>query len=73
MVLKTFSVQESVYNKFHSFCKTHGVSMSKQIEMFMESMIDNNPEAKKEYLKKLDRIRKGNFVSVGNFAERYNL
>ena len=73
MVLKTFSVQGTVYNKFHRFCKSHGVSMSKQIEMFMESMIENDPEAKKEYLEKLDRIRKGNFVSVRNFAERDNL
>lgn len=73
MVLKTFSVQEVVYNKFSSFCKQHGINMSKQIEMFMESVIEKDPEAKKEYLEKLDRIRKGNFVSVSNFAERYNL
>lgn len=73
MVLKTFNVQEAVYNKFSSFCKQHGISMSKQIEIFMESMIENNPKAKKEYLAKLDRIRKGNFVAVGSFAERYNL
>ena len=73
MVLKTFSVQEAVYSQFHSFCKSHGVSMSKQIEMFMESMIEKNPEAKKEYLEKLERIRKGQFVTVGNFAGRYGL
>ena len=73
MVLKTFSVQEAVYNKFSGFCKQHGISMSKQIEMFMESMVEEEPEAKREYLEKLNRIRKGNFVSVSNFAERYNL
>ena len=73
MVLKTFSVQEVIYSKFHHFCKSHGVSMSKQVEMFMESMIETDPEAKKEYLEKLDRIRKGNFVSVNNFSERYGL
>ena len=73
MVLKTFSVQESVYSRFHDFCKSHGVSMSKQVEMFMESMIENDPEAKREYLEKLDRIRKGSFVSVSNFADRYGL
>jgi len=73
MVLKTFSVQEAVYGRFHDFCKSHGVSMSKQIEMFMESMIEKDPKAKKEYLEKLDRIRKGNFVSVSNFADRYDL
>lgn len=73
MVLKTFSVQEAIYNRFSSFCKQHGINMSKQIEMFMESVIEKDPEAKKEYLEKLDRIRKGNFVSASNFAERYNL
>ena len=73
MVLKTFSVQEAVYNRFHGFCKSHGVSMSKQIEMFMESMIEKEPEAKREYLEKLERIRKGKFVSVSNFSERYGL
>ena len=73
MVLKTFSVQEAVYSKFSSFCKQHGISMSKQVEMFMESMIEYDPQAKKEYLEKLDRIRKGKFVSVSNFAEIYGL
>lgn len=73
MVLKTFNVQEAVYAKFSGFCKQHGISMSKQIEMFMESMIEKDPEAKKDYLAKLERIRKGNFVNVSNFAEKYNL
>ena len=73
MVLKTFSVEEAVYSKFHEFCKSHGVSMSKQVEMFMESMVEKEPEAKREYLEKLDRIRKGKFVSVSNFADRYGL
>ncbi|HLC78248.1 MAG TPA: hypothetical protein VJH92_03930 [Candidatus Nanoarchaeia archaeon] len=73
MVLKTFNVQEAVYKKFSGFCKQHGISMSKQVEIFMETMIENDPEAKKEYLEKLERIRKGNFVSIGNFAEKYKL
>ena len=73
MVLKTFNVQELVYNKFSHFCKEQGISMSKQIERFMESFIAKEPEAKKEYLEKLDRIRKGNFIRVTNFAKRYGL
>ncbi|MEK6969972.1 MAG: hypothetical protein AABW48_06095 [Nanoarchaeota archaeon] len=73
MVLKTFNVQEAVYAKFSGFCKQHGINMSKQIELFMGSMVENDPEAKKEYLAKLARIRKGNFVNAPNFAERYNL
>ena len=73
MVLKTFNVQEGVYKKFSHFCKEHGVSMSKQVEFFMESIIAEDPEAKKEYLEKLERIRKGKFIKVQNFAERYGL
>jgi len=64
MVLKTFNVQEEVYKKFSSFCKEHGISMSKQIELFMESQIEDEPEAKKEYLEKLERIRKSKFIGV---------
>ncbi len=73
MALKTFSVQQEVYQKFSDFCKGHGVSMSKQIEMFMESMVEEEPEAKQEYLEKLDRIRKGKFIRVKSFAGRYGL
>ncbi|MBI2671755.1 hypothetical protein HYX16_02380 [Candidatus Woesearchaeota archaeon] len=73
MTLKTFNVQEKVYSKFSNFCKGHGVSMSKQVEMFMESMVEEEPEAKKEYLQKLERIRKGKFMRVDNFADRYEL
>jgi hypothetical protein len=47
--------------------------MSKQIELFMESVIEEDPEAKKKYLEKLDRIRKGRFIRVNNFAQRYGL
>ena len=46
--------------------------MSKQIEMFMESMIEEDPEAKKEYLEKLNRIRKGKFIKVANFSDRFD-
>ena len=73
MVLKTFNVQEDTYHKFSNFCKGHGISMSKQIELFMRSIIEEEPEAKKEYLKKLERIRKGKFLHVDNFSKRYGL
>ncbi len=73
MVLKTFNVQEDVYHKFSSFCKGHGVSMSKQVELFMESMLEEEPEAKREYLEKLERIRNGKFIRVKRFADRYGL
>ena len=64
MVLKTFNVGEAVYNQFSSFCKEHGISMSRQVEMFMESFISGDPKARKDYLDKLDRIRKGKFILV---------
>ncbi len=73
MVLKTFSVQEETYKKFSNFCKGHGISMSKQVEIFMESMIEEEPEAKEEYLKKLETIRKGKFIRVDNLTERYGI
>jgi hypothetical protein len=73
MVLKTFNVQEEVYSKFSSFCKENGINMSKQVELFMESMVEQEPEAKKEYLEKLDRIRNGKFIKIANFAEKYRL
>ena len=47
--------------------------MSKQIELFMRSIIEEEPEVKQEYLKKLKRIRKGKFIRVKNFTERYGL
>jgi len=39
----------------------------------MESVVEEDPKVKAEYLKKLDRIRKGKFIRVNNFAERYGL
>lgn len=58
MVLKTFNLDEEVYNKFSKFCKENGISMSKQINFFIESQIEKEPEVKKSYLRKLRRIEK---------------
>ena len=71
MVLKTFNVEEGTYSKFSRFCRERGISMSKQINIFMGSIIEEEPKARKEYLEKLDRIRKGKFMEVKNFGERY--
>ncbi len=73
MVLKTFNLNADVYRKFSSFCKAYGISMSKQVEFFMESQIEEEPEAKKEYLEKLNMIRKGRFLKVKSFSEMYGL
>ena len=73
MALKTFNIQEEVYKKFSRFCKENGISMSKQVTFFMESMVENEPKAKEEYLKKLEKIRTGKFIKVKNFADRYGI
>ena len=73
MALKTFNVEEAVYKKFSDLCKGNGMSMSKQIEFFMRSIVEDKPEVKQEYLQKLERIRKGKFIRVNNFANRYGL
>ncbi|PIN68646.1 hypothetical protein COV93_08690 [Candidatus Woesearchaeota archaeon CG11_big_fil_rev_8_21_14_0_20_43_8] len=71
MVLKTFNVHEEVYKKFSGFCKAHGLSMSKQVDMFMQTMVEEDPEVREDYLEKLERLRKGRFIRVENFAKRY--
>ena len=76
MVLKTFNLEEDVYRKFSEFCKGNGISMSKQVGFFMQSVIEEEPKAKKEYLMKLDRIRKQKNINIGsleNFRKRYGL
>jgi hypothetical protein len=76
MVLKTFNVQEGTYGKFSRFCKDRGMSMSKQIEIFMASVVEKEPEAKEEYLRRLDRIRKQKAIHIGgadDFRKRYGL
>jgi hypothetical protein len=73
MVLKTFNVQEEVYRRFSEFCKQHGISMSKQVDNFMGSMVAEEPEARKDYLERLERIRAGHFVKVKDFGKRYKL
>jgi hypothetical protein len=73
MVLKTFNVSEDIYKRFSELCKGNGISMSKQIDFFMRSVVEEDPEAKKEYLKKLDKIREGKFIRVDDFAKRYGL
>jgi len=73
MGIKSFNIEDETYKKFSEYCKGNGISMSKQIEFFMKSVIEEKPKAKKEYLAKLDRIRKGKFTKVDNFANRYGL
>ena len=73
MAMKTFNVDEAAYKKFSSFCKENGINMSKQVETFMRWVVEDEPQAKEEFLKRLDKIRKGNFLQVNDFASRYGL
>ncbi len=69
MVLKTFNINEEIYDKFSKFCREHGISMSKQVEIFIESQVSNEKEVKLEYLKKLEKIRKGKYHKFNTVAE----
>jgi hypothetical protein len=73
MVLKTFSVDQGAYLKFSLFCKENGINMSKQIETFMRWVVEDEPKAKEEYLKKLQKIKNGSFLQVNDFAKHYGL
>ena len=64
MVIKTFNLDEETYKKFSEFCKEHGLSMSNQINIFIKSQLEEKPKVREEYLKKLERIRKGKFIKV---------
>ena len=69
MVLKTFNIDEQTYKTFSDFCKENGISMSKQIEIFIKSQLEEKPKVRQEYLKKLERIRRGKFIKINNIDE----
>lgn len=75
MAIKAFNIDEDVYKKFAVFCKENGLSMSKQVNIFIQAQIETQPKIREEYLQKLDMIRKGRFIKVGtidNFKKRYS-
>ena len=73
MTLKTFNLDENTYRKFSEYCKENGLSMSKQIDIFIKAQLEEEPKVREEYLKKLERIRKGRFIRVDSFSKRYEL
>ena len=66
MVLKTFNVEEIVYEKYAQFCKENGISMSKQINIFIKAQVETEPKVNEEYLKKLEESenRKPSILAV---------
>jgi hypothetical protein len=73
MVLKTFNVSEDVYSQYSGMCKSLGISMSKQIELFMRSQVSEEPEARPDYIRKLEKMRNSKFIKIDDFASRYGL
>ena len=74
MTIKTFNVDEETYKRFSEFCKANGISMSRQVEIFMRAQLEENQKVREEYLQKLEIIRKGKFINIGtfeNFKKRY--
>lgn len=74
MVLKTFNLDEETYSKFSEFCRQNGISMSKQIDIFIKAQLEEKPKIREEYLQRLEAIRKGKFIKVGgidDFKKRY--
>ena len=75
MVLKTFNLDEETYRKFSEFCRENGISMSKQINLFISAQHEEKPKVREKYLEKLDAIRKGKFIRVGSiedFKKKYS-
>lgn len=76
MVLKTFNLDKEVYDKFSKFCKENGISMSKQINIFIKSQVSEYPEVSEKYLKKLGRIEKEakykSYSSFEDFEKSFN-
>lgn len=74
MALKTFNLDEETYSKFSEFCKQNGISMSKQIDIFIKAQLEEKPRVRTKYLQRLDAIRKGKFIKIGSvedFKKRY--
>jgi antitoxin component of RelBE/YafQ-DinJ toxin-antitoxin module len=71
MALKTFNIDEVVYAKFSKACKENGISMSRQVQFFMQSMVEDEPRLKKSYIRRLEKLRKGPFIRVDDFSKRY--
>ncbi|MCF7872001.1 hypothetical protein K9L97_03110 [Candidatus Woesearchaeota archaeon] len=73
MAIKTFNVDEETYRKFSEYCKSSGISMSKQINNFMKTMTEDEREVREEYLERLERIRKGKYIKVKDLEKHFNV
>jgi hypothetical protein len=73
MVIKTFNLDEEVYKKYAMVCKDAGISMSRQVTLFMRSQLEEEPKAREEFLERIEKTRQGRFIRVEDFGKRYGL
>ena len=64
MTLKTFNIDKEVYLRFSGYCKENGISMSRQVNLFMQAQVEIEPKIREQYLRKLEAIRRGRFIKV---------
>ena len=53
MVLKTFNLDEETYKKFSEYCRDRGISMSKQIDLFIKAQLAESDEDRQVLHEKL--------------------
>ncbi|MDE4908180.1 hypothetical protein L0665_06100 [Methanogenium marinum] len=71
MGVKSFSITDSVYEKYSTECKRLGLNMSKQIENFMKFQLEEEFALREEYIEKLAKIRKERFSPVADFEKHF--
>ena len=71
MGVKSFSISDTVYEKYSSECKRLGLNMSKQIENFMIFQLEEEFVVREEYIEKLNKIRKEKFRPVTDFDRHF--
>ena len=67
MAIKTFNIDAGIHRRFSDFCKEYGISMSRQIEMFMLHQLEENPARKREHAEKLERMSRGSARKEASF------
>lgn len=58
MALKTFNIDEAVYKNYSKHCKNHGISMSKQVEKFLQIELGKLKSGMKSIGKSVKKIEK---------------
>jgi antitoxin component of RelBE/YafQ-DinJ toxin-antitoxin module len=72
MVIKTFNVDSEAYDKFSKYCKENGISMSKQVTIMIKAQIEEEPQVREEYLRRLEKLRKEPSIKV-DLRKRYGI